>query len=623
LVIAGRWALFPLVWMFGIVAAVAVFGPPTRTFDAVTVTVLIVAGWGIGRLGHVTHRAAAHHALVASRSDPLTMTLNRRGFFEQARSVASECVARGQAITVLALDLDGFKAVNDREGHAAGDALLRWIGEQLPSALPPSAFAGRLGGDEFAVVLPAHEAAGGEEVAASLKRLLAPRIGVSIGLATSDGRDGFDMDRLLSEADDRMYEEKRGCSTSRAVDGMVRRDGRPTANRTSTVVPGHPHAVAAPLVDYDEVVAHLRKRSARTPEREAASLHVMNSAGTAAIVLCALAVGVATIPGSGGSWFDALGRTAALPWVLCNVALAVGSLRWPFTDAFALRWRLHYTASSVLLGAAICGGMLAGPGVGIASPVAGAMFLKIIFDRIALTETDARWSATAMFGWWAVAAVLGPASSLWVIPFQVAMFVAAWAVGRVAHHAHAEITERRVELATRDPLTGLRNRAGYEADVAKAMADHRPGPLAVLAFDLDDFKRINDERGHEAGDEILCAVAEAVRRRLPDAASIGRVGGDEFAVAIRLLHEADAAVLADDLGEVLEPIVGASVGYAVVGVDGTEPEALAQVADRRSYDAKRARRGSVAVAGGHASSFATTMPLASHSPRTSGAPRTR
>ena len=95
-------------------------------------------------------------ALAAiSRADPLTGCLNRRGFEERALAEISASGRRAAPGAVLLLDLDHFKPVNDRHGHAAGDELLCWVVQTLEHGLRSSDAIGRLGGDEFAVLFPA------------------------------------------------------------------------------------------------------------------------------------------------------------------------------------------------------------------------------------------------------------------------------------------------------------------------------------------------------------------------------------------------------------------------------------------------------------------------------------
>ncbi|MEX1141322.1 MAG: GGDEF domain-containing protein [Thermoleophilaceae bacterium] len=161
----------------------------------------------------------------------------------------------------------------------------------------------------------------------------------------------------------------------------------------------------------------------------------------------------------------------------------------------------------------------------------------------------------------------------------------------------AERTQR--EMAFRDPLTALSNRRAFDAALTAAVsaAADADRPTAVLFLDLDRFKRINDEYGHEAGDRALCAVADRCRSAVRPTDTLARIGGDEFAVvapdagsegADRL-----AAVLADAVCQIApaegaEPL-RATVSWALLGRDGSDGAELMRTADRRLYAAKRQR----------------------------------
>lgn len=147
----------------------------------------------------------------AARTDPLTGLLNRRGFAE-----ALAAGRRDRPEGVLAyLDMDGLKALNDRHGHAAGDAAIRALAARMTAALRPGELAARLGGDEFALWLPG---AGLEEARARLAPIgapgplpdqpaLGPVVCASVGLAQA--RAGDEMPRLMEQADAAMYGRKR------------------------------------------------------------------------------------------------------------------------------------------------------------------------------------------------------------------------------------------------------------------------------------------------------------------------------------------------------------------------------------------------------------------------------
>jgi diguanylate cyclase (GGDEF)-like protein len=151
-----------------------------------------------------------------SRVDALTQCLNRRGFQERTTAELAHAERTHSDVSLLLLDLDRFKEINDTAGHAAGDELLCWVGATLKERLHPHDAVGRLGGDEFVVLLTSHRTDEAGDVAGSLAAALAERIGVSIGISTL-GRHGADLDELYSHADAELYRQKqaRGGGRSR------------------------------------------------------------------------------------------------------------------------------------------------------------------------------------------------------------------------------------------------------------------------------------------------------------------------------------------------------------------------------------------------------------------------
>jgi diguanylate cyclase (GGDEF)-like protein len=142
-----------------------------------------------------------------SRTDPLTGCLNRRGFAERLDAELQRAARDGADVAIVQLDLNGFKAVNDRHGHAAGDELLRWVGSTLQALLRASDATGRLGGDEFALLLPGVSAAEARVIADRTVAALAERVGSAAGVAVHPA-DGADGDALHRHADADLYAAK-------------------------------------------------------------------------------------------------------------------------------------------------------------------------------------------------------------------------------------------------------------------------------------------------------------------------------------------------------------------------------------------------------------------------------
>ncbi|UOM33123.1 EAL domain-containing protein [Acuticoccus sp. I52.16.1] len=176
---------------------------------------------------------------------------------------------------------------------------------------------------------------------------------------------------------------------------------------------------------------------------------------------------------------------------------------------------------------------------------------------------------------------------------------------------HEDITERReidariAFLALHDTLTELPNRASFREQLVKALSRVVRGhELAVLTFDLDLFKRVNDTLGHPIGDALLQQVAVRVRACVRPVDTLARLGGDEFAIVqVDVDGPGDAAALSERLiAEVSRPyeleghkiVIGASVGIAVAPQDGTDPDELLRHADLALYRAKDLGRGTYA-----------------------------
>jgi diguanylate cyclase (GGDEF)-like protein len=178
-------------------------------------------------------------------------------------------------------------------------------------------------------------------------------------------------------------------------------------------------------------------------------------------------------------------------------------------------------------------------------------------------------------------------------------FTAIWENTRLLG-ANVALTSQLRHRAYHDHVTGLANRMLFTERVTAALAAG-PGRTAVLFIDLDDFKAVNDTMGHEAGDELLSAVARRLGGVVPEGGCLGRLGGDEFAILVppapdvRAAAEGVATAIAVALRSSLEvdavPVtVEASVGIAVAG-PGDDAAALLRNADVAMYAAKNGHKG--------------------------------
>ena len=229
----------------------------------------------------------------------------------------------------------------------------------------------------------------------------------------------------------------------------------------------------------------------------------------------------------------------------------------------------------------------------------------------------------------------GTDGRLSLVAAVVAAAVVAGALGWFGGRA-STIRERRrlAEMARRDGLTGLLNRAGFAAVAGAALASSR-GRAAVMIVDVDGFKRVNDMHGHAAGDAVLAELAgELVRCVSVWGGVVGRLGGDEFGVL--LSHRpmdvggaAEAVVRALNR-TCLVPVesgyrripVSATVGVSVVEASGSaDLDLLVRIADSAMYAAKRNRAG-WSVRGGGADPGAAG-PAAARARTADGAQRPR
>ena len=170
----------------------------------------------------------------------------------------------------------------------------------------------------------------------------------------------------------------------------------------------------------------------------------------------------------------------------------------------------------------------------------------------------------------------------------------------IAHIEDISARRRDEELlkrqATRDPLTGVYNRARFEEELARFTAlvrRHGQEEAAVFMIDLDGLKQINDRSGHAAGDAYLKSVADTISRRLRLSDVFARIGGDEFAVLLPHTSASQAQQLARILVDKVKANTPGSVSIGIAMMGPGQLDDPVRRADQAMYHAKREARGSV------------------------------
>jgi diguanylate cyclase (GGDEF)-like protein len=288
---------------------------------------------------------------------------------------------------------------------------------------------------------------------------------------------------------------------------------------------------------------------------------------------------------------------AALAALAAAAAAATGAIALlPRERVVAGRWREPFFLTwSLSLIAFIA--VSAGLDDGVRSPMVLMLFLTLVYAALSYP----RWAVSVISGASLLAVVIlgevnagragsGPTDFMYLAGLMLTLAVTGIMCicqARIQQQARTELQR----VSRTDPLTGALNRLGFtermEAELRRSA--HAGTPLALLLLDFDDFKAVNDEHGHAAGDELLRWAVGAMSSALRPGDALGRLGGDEFAALLPATRWQDAGDAAARLQLALSLRVAASAGTAATDADGGEAETLHHCADQRLYAAKRAR----------------------------------
>ncbi|WP_328468122.1 GGDEF domain-containing protein [Actinoplanes sp. NBC_00393] len=508
-------------------------------------------GFGAAAVLCLRHSAALdsmrRRLAASSRIDPLTGCLNRRGFDDRTAAA----LAAGGPVTLVLLDLDHFKQVNDAYGHRAGDELLAWVGGSLRASLPAGAVAGRLGGDEFALLLPGTCDQGAAVIVEVIRERLRAGAPSSLGYATYP-QDARDADGLASVADRRLYADK-----------AARERRAPTADEVAWV------RTRGVLSGADVTVGTRERRR-----------HSIADPGWMSIAQTCVAMIYLAFYTDGHAYRGVM-------WAICAWGFAAGlavvlGADWLSRSRTARPLMLAFSASSFVslaVIAALDGGVSSTLGVG--------MLLPIPLLMLGMRTRVAAPVALAAGAIYAVLAVVEGASSNWFVVTNLlgtaTTSIACALQGRTAAAQRRMLTR----LARVDVLTDVLNRRGFAERFTAEVSSAGRLRAALLVADLDGFKQLNDSYGHAAGDELLRWVAATLRAGARGRDVVGRLGGDEFVV---LVCDADPVEAAARYRAALSERTGVSIGVAVLDVDGADFDSLYAAADARLYQQKAARK---------------------------------
>jgi diguanylate cyclase (GGDEF)-like protein len=531
--------------------------------------------------------------------DPLTGLYNHRALRRQSSEWLEDSVRSDKAnIALMMIDLDNFKEANTLHGHLGGDLTLRTVGEQIKRVLPKHALAARIGGDEFAVLAPVASAQQRDELAGLLRgavRGAAAELDLpgfefdaSVGVAVAP-RDGITLEQLLTVADESMYKEK-------AKHEQVPRSGAAPQQAAATA------ELAWQTREAGEVVEEVHKSGARAFVASRSELALFTFLGYA-VGTFALAASLAMPGANHAHWALALG--ALLIGLLAATAILLVNCE--------NRPPIHWAIDIFTIGSLLTIGWLTG---GLVSPATPLIYLLVIHQAWFWKNRMLPWRMLTPSVVILAPLVYQGAGAEEHTAIAIATAFSAAATGLVlsislyVNQLSTTMASRRAKrLAATDPLTGVPNRRAFNEFVEHeldARHENESDELAIVMIDLDNFKDVNTEQGHHAGDELIRAIARALNDAARRGDCVARVGGDEFAAVLpgagidgaRALAERFVAAVeecAASSGDHTRAAVTASAGFALCPLHGSTLDELMRSADEALMQVKDSEKGTARV----------------------------
>ncbi|HEY8339236.1 MAG TPA: GGDEF domain-containing protein [Egibacteraceae bacterium] len=314
---------------------------------------------------------------------------------------------------------------------------------------------------------------------------------------------------------------------------------------------------------------------------------------TVAVIVTVLVYGTVTRAPNRGLMFGlVLSIGAATPGIFLLPLRRI--VRHPLGALFFYAWEALGIVAIALVGVLDGGGF---------TPISILYFMILVHGATAYPPMGVCVAGLMVSGAYLFVALSGDGVHPGVLTCMIATIVVVTATAAWASANYRRVTQQKAALALqlaaladRDGLTGcLNHRAFHERLHAEAARAARHGhPLALLLIDLDDFKGVNDQRGHPAGDAVLVRVSEALHQTARESDAVGRIGGDEFALLLPETTAADAMRVAERVCTTIRSIeepapVTVSIGVGALE-DVVDAQTLLAQADVAVYQAKREGR---------------------------------
>ncbi len=575
--------------------------PPAVLYPIATVLVATL-GASLAREKDVASRRSAFF-------DDLTGLPNRASLAARVGELAHQAAASGGSVAVLIADIDHFKSINDRHGHARGDGVLAALAGRLAATLAGGSLY-RLGGEEFVCLLAGARPDDARQLAERLREAVRATpvddvpVTMSLGVAVSEPP-GFDFGRVFAAADDALYRAKRtGRDRVCCAEGpqtVIALRSAPSAQRRGRELPAErpqPRDASTETVLLARVARDRGDRGWLVRDRQQRAQLVALAQrsqllGLMIIYPCALAAVMAAAPSFG--WWIIVPPTIGAAVLVSTVAV-LPRLRRP-ERALAAAWVVAELCAAA-------GWLVAHPAPGVsmlvALPALGllvAAFSPVFPPRVvaAGAALSGLLIIAVAYGWDAGLASRDPGIVTLALGLTTTVAVIGCTLGRS--------TLDHLEVGVVDELTGMLNRTALKARTAELEGTAASeAQIAIIVGDLDQLKRINDELGHATGDTVLREVSRRVRNELRTFDTVYRVGGDEFVALLPSIEE-DAAAVAERLRVAIrEPPIADSGVTLSLGVAVCPPgeafdyASLFARADHALYEAKRSGRDQVCCA---------------------------